>query len=325
MKNKIIISALLVACLLSTSCSKGNQASTTNESSLTIDESITVESITEEVIVTESVKLYTNEDKRVAQWFYNYLTDAEEFDDITNYQYYARSLGLDKDYFLSVDMWEVYYSEEINRNRDVDNTVIYLIRLNPYKLLDVYAENNDSTVENLCSELGVSKAQLYYNWGYTYAWDNYAKDYADGKALYSEKENDVFGVYSKEDRAAVMKTHMITIDFNEDTTEYSSDVSNDIKYLRRDLVENYSGNSQYYSNFSYEEKEATYTVNGIGIRCVIPLLVPNAYQRSMKTEYETDYTVTPMINYSPYSYGCNGTDLINIIDIINDLYPQEND
>ena len=71
----------------------------------------------------------------ITEWFAESMTDAEEFPDMKEYQYYARAVGLDKDAFLSADMWEVFYSESVNINRDVDEKAIYLIRLDPNKLL----------------------------------------------------------------------------------------------------------------------------------------------------------------------------------------------
>ncbi|MCM1525196.1 MAG: hypothetical protein NC120_12150 [Ruminococcus sp.] len=70
---------------------------------------------------------------------------------------------------MSAEMWEVFYSENININRDVDEKAVYLIRLDPNKLLEIYAENNDTTVERVCGKLSLTPEQLYYNFGYTAA------------------------------------------------------------------------------------------------------------------------------------------------------------
>lgn len=53
----------------------------------------------------------------VIGWFENDIFDDEEFTDLTDYQYYARTIGLEKDELLSPDMWEVYYSDSININK----------------------------------------------------------------------------------------------------------------------------------------------------------------------------------------------------------------
>ncbi len=320
MRKKVAAVLCAIVCSL-TACSS---ADTGGE--VISDSNASEETVVEETYVTEVEKVYAYEDRMIAEWFNNSLSDFEEFDDLTNYQYYARALNLDKDYFISPEMWEVYYNDNINRNRDIDNKVIYLIRLNPYKLLEAYAQNNEVDVDELCSELGVNKAQLYYNWGYTYAWNNYIDDYADGVALYSEKENEIFGVYAQENRAAVMKTHMLTLDMNENIIEYSTDVSDYLKYLRRDYVKNYTKNTYCYSAYSDDEKAALNEVNGIGIRCVIPLVIPNAYEISIEIdeiESESDLGVTPMLNYSPYAYGCTSSDIVDINDIISQLYEEE--
>lgn len=75
------------------------------------------------------------EHNAVIGWFENDIFDNEEFTDLTDYQYYARTIGLEKDELLSPDMWEVYYSESININKEIDGSAVYLIRLNPDKLL----------------------------------------------------------------------------------------------------------------------------------------------------------------------------------------------
>ena len=116
----------------------------------------------------------------VAEWFSESMTDAEDFPDIKDYRYYARAVGLDKDALLTADMWEVFYNEEININREIDGKAIYLIRLDPYKLLEIYAANNNSTVERVCESLSLTSEQLYYNWGYTAASVNYTKNHKDG-------------------------------------------------------------------------------------------------------------------------------------------------
>ena len=80
----------------------------------------------------------TDEEKEhnaVVSWFENDIYDEDEFTDLLDYRYYARTIGLEPDGLLSPDMWEVYYSESININRDIDGTAVYLIRLNPDKLL----------------------------------------------------------------------------------------------------------------------------------------------------------------------------------------------
>lgn len=264
---------------------------------------------------------YTDEDKIIAQWMSNSLTDSEEFDDISDYRYYARALNLDMDFFLSADMWEVFYNTDtVNRNREVENKCTYLIRLNPNKLLEIYAERNNCTIDELCVELSVSQAQLYYNWGYSPMWVSYLSNHKNNIFTYSDKENSIFGINNNENRSVVMKTHMLVIDFEEDTVEYSSNVSDNLALIRRDMMQAFTDSETYiYSEYSDAEKAATFTINGIGIRTVIPLSVPNAW---MKAE-GADVEITPMLNFSPYTYGCTDADMVDIAAILNDIYGEE--
>ena len=199
MCKKIITAILLTAAVAMTGCTK--------------------QAAEETVVLSQQEK----EIAAVAEWFSESMTDGEDFPDIKDYQYYARAVGLDKDAFLSADMWEVFYSESVNINRDVDGKAIYLIRLDPYKLLEIYAANNNSTVERVCESLSLTSEQLYYNWGYTAAAVNYTKNHKDGKAAYSEKEQKIFGIDNGEDRQSVMSTHFLTVDIaNGNTIRYSN-------------------------------------------------------------------------------------------------------
>lgn len=89
--------------------------------------------------------------------------DEDEFSALTDYQYYSRTIGLETNDLLSPDMWEVYYSDIINLNKEIDGTSVYLIRLNPDKLLEIWAENSNMTADGICSELGTNRDELYYN------------------------------------------------------------------------------------------------------------------------------------------------------------------
>lgn len=240
------------------------------------------------------------------EWFNICLKDEEEFPDMKDYQYYARTLGLDKDAFLSWDMWEVFYNENININRDVDGKVIFLIRLDPRELLEIYAENNSCTVDEICGELSLTEDQLYYNWGYTAAAVNYSKNHRDKKSAYSGKEKRIFGDDNGENRQTVMSTHFLTVDnFDGGSVSYSGTAEN-LDIRREDLLHITSKNSYDYSAYTDDEKNAAFTVNGIGIRYVLPLSVPNGW-----TEAE-DKDITVMFNVSPFSYGCTDSDLLFI-------------
>ena len=211
----------------------------------------------------ENLSQQEKEIKAIAEWFSESMTDEEDFPDIKEYQYYARAVGLDKDAFLSADMWEVYYSEAININRDVDEKAIYLIRLDPDRLLEIYAQNNNSTVEDICRELAVTHDQLYYNWGYTSTAVNYTKNHKDNTAAYSDKEAKIFGIDNGENRQAVMSTHMLTVDTaNGNTVQYSASIS-ELEIRQRDILRSTTKMSYNYSDYTEDEKSPAATVNGI--------------------------------------------------------------
>lgn len=244
--------------------------------------------------------------RAISRWFSESITDEEEFTDVNDYRYYARTIGLDKDALLSPDMWEIFYSEEININREIDNKAVYLIRLNPEKLLDVYAENNNSTADEICAELSVTPEQLYYNFGYTAAAVDYTNNHRDGYTVYSEKEASIFGRDNGENRKSVMSTHFLTVDIaNKNSVTYSSE-NTKLKLKRRDLLCVTSDFSYDYSDYTDDEKNPAITINGIGIRSVLPLSMTNGYTSAADTD------ITVMFNYSPFSYGCTDGDKIKL-------------
>jgi len=82
----------------------GCTSTTYEDDIITLGES-SDESATSVIELTESdsdvdIIEYTDEDKIIAQWMSNSLTDSEEFDDISDYRYYARALDLDMDFFF---------------------------------------------------------------------------------------------------------------------------------------------------------------------------------------------------------------------------------
>ena len=96
----------------------------------------------------------------VKLWFEKEIYDEDEFTDLIDYQYYARTIGLEKDGLLAPDMWEIYYSDTVNINKEIDGAAIYLIRLNPDKLVEIWLENNKTTVDKIYSELGTSRKHI---------------------------------------------------------------------------------------------------------------------------------------------------------------------
>ena len=308
MKIKYKILPVIMILLLLTSCT--GKAPTDNINS--VSETVLV---SEETTAASETELLLSEeresDKAVCDWLYNSLTDSEEFPDKSSYQYYARTLGLEKDFFLSPTVWEVFYNEEININKEIDDKEIYLIRLNPYVLLDIYAKRNNCTVDELCKRLSCSKEQLYYNWGYDPNWRNYDEDHADLEVSLSKEEIEIFGASNGENRISVMSTHVITVDTaDKNLCTYSSSVSERLKVRRMDILSAVSEESRLYSEYSEAETSASIKENGIGIRAVIPLSIPNAWHDAS----EADMSTTPFINVSPYAYGCHDSDKIEVKD-----------
>ena len=249
----------------------------------------------------EEIKL--SEQQLLRKWFADDMKDSEDFPDKLNYQYYARTLGLDKDYFLSADNWEIFYNDKINLNKDIDDKSIYLIRLDPYKLLDIYAQNNNTGVEQICDFLGKTPEELYYNWGYTMTSYDYKTTHKENKCSYSKGETSVFGEDNGESRYVVMSTHILTISGNKVT--YSSE-SDKLRIKQRDLLKSAETKSYDYTLYTDEERTPALYMDGIGISRVIPLTLLNGYKAS------EDKSEIVMVNMSPFSYGCTPEDKIDI-------------
>ncbi len=231
MKNKKIgIFAAVLAMLVMTGCQNKSSTAQTSESAAdngeTVSETLSETSVSVEVAAPEIE--YSESDKMAISWFINDMTDIEAFSDMTDYQYYARTLGLDKDYFLNPEMWEMYYNESININKDIDDKEYYLIRLDPRKLLEIYAEKNNTDVEKLCDKLSVTPEQLYYNWGYNPSSVDYGSKHEKNTASYSKDEQEIFGAYNGENRQTVMSTHLLIVDNAENLCSYQSKVTSEL-------------------------------------------------------------------------------------------------
>lgn len=249
----------------------------------------------------------TQEEKEIqaiAKWFSDSMTDEDEFPDTKEYQYYARTLGLEKDAFLSADMWEVFYNPDININRDIDEKAYYLIRLDPKKLIEIYGANNSCTTAEICKRLSLTADQIYYNFGYTAAAADYSDNHKDGKVTYSKQESDIFGADNGEDRKIVMSTHLLTVDIADgNSVTYNTEVK-ELKIRQRDMLRSTTKETYNYSEYTDDEKNPAFSVNGIGIRRVLPLSIPNGFTDA------ADKDITVMINQSPFSYGCTDKDKV---------------
>lgn len=252
----------------------------------------------------------TEEEKEhnaVIAWFENDMTDEDEFTDLTDYQYYARTIGLEMNDLLSPDMWEVYYSDLINLNKEIDGTSVYLIRLNPDKLLEIWAENSNMTADGICSELGTNRDELYYNFGYSANSVGYAKNHKENKVSYSEAEERIFGADNGENRQTVFSTHFLKVNIagRYGVTYAGTDENFDIK--QRDLLKSITKPKTYnYSDYSPQEYSPAFVINGVGIKRILPLSLPNGWANAADTD------VTLMFNMSPFSYGCTDEDRIDI-------------
>lgn len=252
----------------------------------------------------------TEEEKEhnaVIAWFENDITDEDEFTDLPDYQYYSRTIGLEKNDLLSPEMWEVYYSESININKEIDGTAIYLIRLNPDKLLEIWAENSNMTADGICSELGTNRDELYYNFGYSANSVGYAKNHKENKVSYSEAEERIFGADNGENRQTVFSTHFLKVNIagRYGVTYAGTDENFDIK--QRDLLKSITKPKTYnYSDYSPQEYSPAFVTNGVGIKRILPLSLPNGWANAADTD------VTLMFNMSPFSYGCTDEDRIDI-------------
>lgn len=245
--------------------------------------------------------------KAVRSWFENDMTDEDEFSDLTDYQYYSRTIGLEMNDLLSPDMWEVYYSDLINLNKEIDGTSVYLIRLNPDKLLEIWAENSNMTADGICSELGTNRDELYYNFGYSANSVGYAKNHKENKVSYSETEERIFGADNGENRQTVFSTHFLKVNIagRYGVTYTGTDESFDIK--QRDLLKSITKPKTYnYSDYSPQEYSPAFVINGVGIKRILPLSLPNGWANA------ADADVTLMFNMSPFSYGCTDEDRIDI-------------
>ena len=245
--------------------------------------------------------------KAVRSWFENDMTDEDEFSDLTDYQYYSRTIGLEMNDLLSPDMWEVYYSDLINLNKEIDGTSVYLIRLNPDKLLEIWAENSNMTADEICAELGTNRDELYYNFGYSANSVGYAKNHKENKVSYSEAEERIFGADNGENRQTVFSTHFLKVNIagRYGVTYAGTDENFDIK--QRDLLKSITKPKTYsYSDYSPQEYSPAFVINGVGIKRILPLSLPNGWANA------ADADVTLMFNMSPFSYGCTDEDRIDI-------------
>ena len=284
MKNKAL-AALAILPLIFTGCMQSNEPELTPEE---------------------------QEHNALVDWFENGIGNEDKFSDLPDYRYYARTVGLDKDGLIQPEMWEIFYNEDININREIDGRAIYLIRLDPNKLMEVWTENSGLTAEEMCGKIGTTPEELYYNFGHTSNSINYAKDHKNGKVSYSDIENEIFGEDNGEDRSIVFGTHFLYIDTSRYNVTYESE-NEDLSVRQRDILKATSDVSHNYSDYTYDELHPGYFLDNVGIRRVLKLNIPNLWSKSVEKDIDTDASL--MFNMSPYSYGCTKEDII-------ELYPE---
>lgn len=247
----------------------------------------------------------------VRSWFEKDIFDEDEFSDLADYQYYARTIGLEKDGLLSQDMWEVFYSDSININKEIDGTAVYLIRLDPDKLLEVWAENNQTTAEQICSELRMTRDDLYYNFGYTSNSIGYAKSHKENKVTYPEAEERIFGADNGEDRQKVFSTHFLKVNISGKYSVTYASTDDTLEIKQRDLLGSITKPKTYhYSEFDISEFTPAFYVNNVGIKRLTILSIPNGRENAEGA------SVSLMFNMSPYSYGCTDEDRLEIFEEI---------
>lgn len=250
------------------------------------------------------------EHNALVDWFENGIGNEDKFPDLPDYRYYARTVGLDKDGLIQPEMWEIFYNEDININREIDGRAIYLIRLDPNKLMEVWAENSGLTAEEMCGKIGTTPEELYYNFGHTSNSINYAKNHKNGKVSYSDIENEIFGEDNGEDRSIVFGTHFLYINTaGKYKVTYESE-NDDFSVRQRDILKATSELSHNYSDYAHEEIFPGYFLDDVGIRRVLKLDIPNLWSKSVEKDIDTDASL--MFNMSPYSYGCTKEDIINL-------------
>lgn len=253
------------------------------------------------------------EHNALVEWFETGMGNEDKFPDLPDYRYYARTIRLDKDGLIQPEMWEIFYNEDININKEIDGKAIFLIRLDPNKLMEIWAENNESTPEAICKKIGTTPEELYYNFGHTSNSINYAKDHKSGKVSYSDIENEIFGEDNGEDRNIVFGTHFLYIDTSgKYKVTYESENDN-FTVRQRDILKATSEVSHNYSDYTYDELHPGYFLDDVGIRRVLKLNIPNLWSKSVEKDIDTDASL--MFNMSPYSYGCTKDDIVN-------LYPE---
>lgn len=284
MKNKAL-AALAILPLIFTGCMQNNEPELTPEE---------------------------QEHNALVDWFENGIVNEDKFPDLPDYRYYARTVGLDKDGLIQPEMWEIFYNEDININREIDGRAIYIIRLDPNKLMEVWAENSGLSAEEMCGKIGTTPEELYYNFGHTSNSINYAKDHKNGKVSYSDIENEIFGEDNGEDRSIVFGTHFLYIDTSRYKVTYESE-NEDLSVRQRDILKATSEVSHNYSDYTYDELHPGYFLDNMGIQRVLKLNIPNLWSKSVEKDIDTDASL--MFNMSPYSYGCTKEDII-------ELYPE---
>lgn len=256
---------------------------------------------------TEGLTQEERELNAVRKWFEQDITDEDDFSDLVHYQYYARTIGLDKDGLLTPDMWEIYYSESININKDIDGQAIYAIRLNPDKLIEVWAANNEMTADELCGKIGTTRDDLYYNFGYTSNSIDYIKGHKENKVTYPDIEDKIFGEHNGENRQIVFGTHFLKVGTGGKNRVTYNSTDEDMDIRQRDLLNSITKSKSYnYSEYDVKELAGVFSVNDVKIRRLLLLDIPSG-----RTENEGESPII-MFNASPFSYGCTDDDRIEL-------------
>lgn len=84
----------------------------------------------------------------------------------------------------------------------------------------------------------------------------------------------------------------------------------ELKIRQRDMLRSTTKETYNYSEYTDDEKSPAFSVNGIGIRRVLPLSISNGFTDA------ADKDITVMINQSPFSYSCTDKDILMILSIL---------
>lgn len=117
----------------------------------------------------------------------------------------------------------------------------------------------------------------------------------------------IFGADNGENRQTVFSTHFLKVNIAGRYGVKYAGTDEDFDIKQRDLLKSITKPKTYnYSDYSPQEYSPAFVTNGVGIKRILPLSLPNGWVNA------ADADVTLMFNMSPFSYGCTDEDRIDI-------------